>query len=81
MGSTARHLFDNPPSTADPLTLGVLLFVLLVLYLTHRKSSFQLVLTVTCALLLADMPYDQSLTKRSGVLKPLFQAALGRDEL
>ena len=81
MGSTVRHLVDNPPSSADPLTLGTLIFVLLVLFLTNRQSTSRFVLALTCCLMLADMPYDQSLMKRSGVLKPLFQAALGRDEL
>lgn len=82
MGSTLRHVFDNPGSLqANPITLGVVLFVLFCLWLMNRRSSFSFVFTVACALLLCDMPYDQSLAKRSGVLKPLFMAALGRDEL
>jgi hypothetical protein len=81
MGSTLRHVFD---SGVTPWTLIVLALLALQIYTATRgnKQRVRAVVTLLGAvLLLADLPYDASLLKRSGVLTPLFQAVLGRDEL
>ena len=81
MGSTLRHVFD---SGLTPWTLIVLALLALQIYTATRgnKQRVRAVVTLLGAvLLLADLPYDASLLKRSGVLTPLFQAVLGRDEL
>ena len=42
-------------------------------------SSF--IIAVAGLLIVSDMPWQQSLTKRSNILQPVFEATLGRKEL
>lgn len=80
MGSTLRHFFDSGLAGAHPLTLGFLVLALLLL-LSATRFSRHTVTMVLMALILCDLPWEQSLMKREAYLAPIFQAALGRDEL
>ena len=83
MGSTARHIFDTTLNgQIDILTIAVISLYMFVLFIYSKglKLSTKIsILAVT--LLVADLPYEQSLMKREGVLKPIFMATLGREEL
>ena len=70
MGSTLRHIVDSGVKS-DPVTLVVLLFVLLMLNLNLRKSTGTFIFVSLLTVLACDMPWDQSLMKRSGVLEPV----------
>jgi len=68
----------------DEKTMTILLVTFLCLWAlqtlsTKKPYQFPFVLMV-CALLM-DLPYEQSLLKRSQVLHPLLQSVLGRTEL
>ena len=81
MGSTLRHVFD---SGLTPWTLVVLaMFALMLVSATrgNKQRARAVVSLLGALLLLSDLPYEASLLKRSGVMTPLFQALLGRDEL
>ena len=83
MGSTLRHFYDSGFSEAHPLTLFFLAFALLLLVSANRKAllSRGTLATFLAALIMCDLPWEQSLMKREAFLAPLFQATLGRDEL
>ena len=53
----------------------------LLLLLSATKFSRSTITMLLMALILCDLPWEQSLVKREAYLAPLFQAALGRDEL
>jgi hypothetical protein len=80
MGSTLRHFFDSGLAGAHPLTLCFLALALLLLLSATRFRRSTITMLVM-ALILCDLPWEQSLMKREAYLAPLFQATLGRDEL
>ena len=70
MGSTVRHIYDNWNGSAiDGMTLLLLSLGFLLLLSGVRARS--LIFTVIGALILLDLPWDMSLTKRSGIIAPL----------
>ena len=80
MGSTMRHLFDAGVSGVSGVTLAVLILCFLGL-LSHTRGKLLPTLSLLAfAALALDMPWEASLIKREGYLKPIFQV-LGRDEL
>ena len=82
MGSTVRHVFDTiSKRQIDILTIAVILLYIFVLFVYNKGKVSTKIAISFLTLLVCDMPYDQSLMKREGVLKPLFLATLGRDEL
>ena len=76
-------MIDSRPAFvagAHPLTLCFLAIALLLL-LSATRFSRSTITMVLMALILCDLPWEQSLVKREAYLAPLFQATLGRDEL
>ena len=83
MGSSLRHLYDSGLAALHPLTIVILLLVFLIIVSsrgTGKRRAGTVALLIAAALLM-DLPYESSLLKRSELLKPVFQIALGRDEL
>lgn len=78
MGSTVRHIYDNG-LTDDTTTLFFV--VLAMLFMLMGLARRNLIIMLLGAILLCDMPWGMSLMKRSGVLVPVFQKLVGRDEL
>ena len=70
MGSTVRHVYDTWKGSAmDGMTLLLLSLGLLLLLSGVRSRSY--VFSLLGALILLDLPWDMSLTKRSGMISPL----------
>ena len=78
MGSTVRHIYDNG-LTDDTTTLFFVLLAMLFMLMGLARRN--LIIMLLGAMLLCDMPWGMSLMKRSGVLIPVFQKLVGRDEL
>jgi hypothetical protein len=78
MGSTVRHIYDNGLS-ADTTTTFFVFLAMLIMLLGITRRNF--ILMFLAFVLLMDMPWSMSLMKRSGVLTPVFQKIVGRDEL
>ena len=65
--------------TDDTTTMFFVFLAMLFLLLGIAKRNF--IVFGIAILLLLDMPWSMSLMKRSGVLTPVFQKIVGRDEL
>jgi len=52
-----------------------------MLFMLMGLARRNLIIMLLGAILLCDMPWGMSLMKRSGVLVPVFQKMVGRDEL